>query len=82
MKQCPQCGVSVENDEHTCHNCGQSLKKEINQKSSKNNNIKRKDRTNKSTNQSSNIKIRKVVPVAIIFFIIIEKISEKLRNST
>lgn len=71
MKQCPQCGVSVGNDEHTCHNCGQSLKKEINQKSSKNNNIKRKDRTNKSTAQSSNIKLRKIVPVAIIFFIII-----------
>ena len=71
MKQCPQCGASVDKDAHTCQNCGQSIKKETKNKSKQSNSEQHENSTNQSSNKTTNIKIRKIVPVAIIFFIII-----------
>ncbi|HBO6125569.1 TPA: hypothetical protein L4577_006275, partial [Pseudomonas aeruginosa] len=71
MKQCPQCGASVEKDAHTCQNCGQSIKTETKHKSKQNNSEQHQSNTNQSSDKTTNIKIRKIVPVAIIFFIII-----------
>lgn len=69
MKQCPQCGASVEKDAHTCQNCGQSIKSENKHKSKQNNSKQHENNTNQSSDKTTNIKIRKIVPVAIVFLL-------------
>ena len=68
MKQCPQCGASVEKDAHTCQNWPVN-KTETKHKSKQNNSEQHQSNTNQSSDKTTNIKIRKIVPVAIIFLL-------------
>ena len=66
MNQCPNCGHTVSGDNESCPNCGQSLSRDK----------KRKNKTKQQSSQSqnnnaTNLKLRRIVPLGIVFFILI-----------
>mgnify|MGYP002722670532 CR=1 FL=1 len=63
MSQCPNCGHQVKDDTSQCPNCGQLLTKKKKRKI--------KDQSSQSSNENStNIRLRKIVPIGISVFIL------------
>lgn len=63
MNQCPNCGHTVSGDNESCPNCGQSLSRDK----------KRKNKTKQQSSQSqnnnaTNLKLRRIVPLGIVFY--------------
>lgn len=66
MSQCPNCGKTVSDDNENCPYCGQSISRKY----------KRKNKAKQSSSQSqnnnaTNLKLRRIVPLGIVFFILI-----------
>ncbi|BBD91727.1 zinc ribbon domain-containing protein [Staphylococcus caprae] len=62
MKQCPNCGQTVSDDNNQCPKCGQSLPK---------NNKAKQTSSHSFNDNATNLKLRRIVPLGIIFFILI-----------
>lgn len=65
MSQCPNCDHTINDDATQCPNCGQSLT------SNKKRKNKSKSSSQSSNDNATNLKLRRVVPIGIIYFIVI-----------
>jgi len=64
MSQCPNCDHTINDDATQCPNCGQSLT------SNKKRKNKSKSSSQSSNDNATNLKLRRVVPIGIIYFIV------------
>lgn len=63
MQKCPECGGNMRDGQRKCRHCGHRIKGQVNDN--------KMTRATKESNSTSNLKIRKIIPLGIAFFIIV-----------
>lgn len=63
MQKCPECGGNMRDGQRKCRHCGHRIKGRANDNEM--------TRATKESNSTSNLKIRKIIPFGIAFFIIV-----------
>lgn len=63
MQKCPECGGNMRDGQRKCRHCGHRIERQEQEKTM--------TRATKESNSTSNLNIRKIIPLGIAFFIIV-----------